>query len=442
MDKHSSAPLFEVSEAPSTSVSPDRKSSAAGIPRVEEPARSQGEIRFEIPDDTIAPSHPARVLWNMLGTLNLSAFSRECSSVEGAAGRSLKSPRMLLTLWLYAISRGVGSAREIARLVKTDVEFRWIVGNLEVGHHKLSAFRVGHGEALNRLMTDVLASLMEKGLLSLDLVSQDGTRTRAAASAPSFRTYGSLLQCRQQAALHLKAVLASAEDPEHTKAQHARRLAAARDFQERMEAAIITVSELQKGRGSKDKPARASTTDVEARVMKMGDGGFRPAFNVQYATAGSELGGPRTVVGVQVTNVGSDMGSLTPMAEQIEKRTGELPKVVLADGGHAKREDIISMMTKGIDILVPPADNARSIEQLKAEGEAPEVIAWRERMETEEAKELYRARAGLGELSNAHQKSHHGISQFIVKGIDKVTCVILLSAITSNLLQHAAHWLC
>ncbi len=147
------------------------------------------------------------------------------------------------------------------------------------------------------------------------------------------------------------------------------------------------------------------------------------------------------MVGVQVTNVGSDMGSLTPMAEQVEERTGELPKVVLADGGHAKREDIIAMKGKGIDVLVPPADNARSIEDLKRQGEAPEVIAWRERMETPEAKELYRARAGLCELTNAHQKSHHGITQFLVKGVDKVICVVLLSAIASNLTQHAAHWL-
>ena len=432
----STASLFAPSDIAPTRPAPERAAA-----RIAEPQRAQGEMRFEIPDDMVPGSHVARVLWNMLGTLDLTAFGAKCESVQGKAGRSLKSPRMLLTLWLYAISKGIGSAREIARLVKTDVAYRWIVGDLEVGHHKLSEFRVGYGEALNTLMTDVLASLMEKGLLSLELVSQDGTRTRAAASAPTFRTYGSLLECREQAALHLKAVLASAGDPEHTRAQQARREAAARDFQERVEAAIATVKELQEQRKPSDKPARASTTDAEARVMKMGDGGFRPAFNVQYAVAGSELGGPRTVVGVQVSNVGSDMGSLTPMAEQLEQRTGKLPSVVLADGGHAKCEDIISMKTKGIDVLVPPADNAKSIDQLKLEGVAPEIIAWRERMATPEAKELYRARAGLCELTNAHQKSHHGITEFLVKGIEKVTCVVLMSAIASNLTQHAAHWL-
>lgn len=435
----SSLSLFD----PADSSSSEAREGARGRPRVEEPQRMQGEMRFEIPDDLVPEGHEARVLWNVLGTLNLRPFSAKSDSVDGKAGRSLKSPRMLLTLWLYAIARGIGSAREIARLTKSDVAYRWIVGDVEVSHHKLSQFRVGHGEALNTLMTDVLASLMEKGLLCLDLVSQDGTRTRAAASAPSFRTYGSLLQCRDQATLHLKAVLAAADNPEYTKAQHARRAAAARDFQERVEAAIATVTELQKGRKPSESPAvaRASTTDAEARVMKMGDGGFRPAFNVQYAVAGSELGGPRAVVGVQVTNVGSDMGSLTPMAEQIQERTGELPKVVLADGGHAKGEDIVELRAKGVDVLVPPSEKAKPIEQLRAEGANPEIIAWRERMETPEAKEKYRARAGLCELTNAHQKEHHSISQFLVKGIDKVTGVVLLSAITSNILHHASHLL-
>ena len=409
-----------------------------GVARVVEPQRVQGEIHFDIPDDALGPDHPARLLWSMLGTLDLKAFSANCGSVEGKAGRALLSPRMLLTLWLYAISQGVGSAREIERLTKRDVAYRWVVGQLRVSHYKLSDFRVAHGAALDKLMTDVLAALLEKGLLSLDLVAQDGTRTRAAATAPSFRTYGSLLQCREQAALHIKAVLAAVGNPEYTRAQHAARVSAAKSYQERVDAAIATVLELQEKRSPKETPARASTTDAEARVMKMGDGGFRPAFNVQYAVAGSPLGGPRTIVGVQVNSVGSDMGSLAPMVAQIEKRTGALPVTLLADGGHAKNSDIAATRAQGIDVLVPEPDSAKTIEELRAEGADPEVIAWRERMETDEAKKLYRARAGLVELANAHQKTHRGVGQVLVRGIAKVTNVILLGAIASNLLQHAS----
>lgn len=429
--------LFSPSEIVSVSARPE----GAGIARTREPERSQGEMVFAVPDDLVSASDPARLFWDVLGTLDLKAFTAKSSAVEGVAGKPMLSPRMLLTLWLYAISRGVGSAREIERLTRRDVAYRWIVGDLEVSHHTLSRFRTGYGEALNGLMTDVLASLMEKGLLSLDLVAQDGTRTRAAASAPSFRTHGSLLQCREQAALHLKAVLAAADDPEYTRAQHIRRAAAARDLQQRVEAAIATAAELQGARTSGQRPARASTTDAEARVMKMGDGGFRPALNVQYVVAGSELGGPRTIVATQVTNVGSDMGSLTPMAKQVEERTGQLPGTVLADGGHAKAEDIAGLRGLGVDVLVPPPDNAKSIAQLKADGAAPEVIAWRERMETEAAAEKYRARAGLCELVNAHQKSHHAIKEFLVRGIAKSTCVVVLSAISFNISQHASQLL-
>lgn len=155
------------------------QSEPTGKPRVTQPQRRQAVIRFEMPEDTLALSHPARVLWDVVGTLDLTAFLSGAKAVVGAAGRPTLSPRMILTLWLYAISQGVGSAREIARLTATDSVFRWIVGDLEVSHDTLSAFRVGHGEALDRLMTDVLASLMHKGVLSLQLVAQDGMRVRA-----------------------------------------------------------------------------------------------------------------------------------------------------------------------------------------------------------------------------------------------------------------------
>jgi transposase len=414
-----------------------------GRARIREPERRQGEIVFAIPEDALPATHPARVIWTVLGTVSLALFTMGCEAVEGGAGRPVLSPRMMLTLWIYAVSEGVGSAREIARLTRTQLAYRWIVGDLVVSHDKLAQFRVGNGEALNQLMTDILASLMEKGLLSLKLVAQDGTRTRAAATAPSFRTYGSLLQCREQAALHLKAVLAAAagDDPEYTRSQHLARIAAARDFQERVAGAVAAVVELQQQRKPSDSPARASTTDAEARVMKMGDGGFRPAYNVQYAVAGSELGGPRTIVGVNVTNVGSDMGSLSPMAEQIKQRTGQYPEVVLADANHIKHEDIQAMHEKGIAVIAALPDTAKTVEQLRIGNAKPGVIAWRERMETEEAKKLYRARASLVELTNAHQKDHHDVVQVLVRGIEKVTSVVLLNVLASNILLNARHLL-
>ena len=393
-------------------------------------------MTFEVPEDALPPEHPARVLWTVLGSFDLSAFSAHVTSVRGEAGRPQSSPRMMLTLWFFAISEGVSSARRIATLATRDAAYRWIVGDLHVSHDALSAFRREHREALDELFTDVIATPMHKGLLSLDVVARDGTRTRAAASAPSSRTYGSLLECRERAALHLKAVIGD-DSKEHSSAEHARRVAAARDFQARVEAAIDTVKELQAARGADAPSARASTTDADARVMKMGDGGFRPGLNVQYGVAGSGMGGPRAIVSVDVNNVGSDMGTLAPMVRQIEARTGARPATVLADGGHAKLEDIVETERLGVKVIVPPSERAKPVEVLRREGAPPEIIAWRERLENPEAKEQYRARASLCELANAHQKSHHGITQSLVRGIPRATCVILMGAITANLMQFA-----
>jgi transposase len=274
------------------------------IPRVTIPVRNQGEIQFVMPEDALPPEHPARVLWSVISRLDLSAFLADASAFEGGSGRPTTSPRMLLTLWTYAISRGVGSAREIERLTRSDAAYRWIVGDQRPGRTAITEFRVSHLAALDGLLTNMLAALVQQGALSIETVAIDGMRVRASASAPSFRREASLEELREQAELHLKAVLAQADDPSVTVRQRAAREAKARDFQRRVDAALDVAQQLSAKRKPGSKPARASSTDPDARVMKMGDGGFRPAMNVQMATAGDAIGGPRTIVAVAVTNVG------------------------------------------------------------------------------------------------------------------------------------------
>jgi transposase len=400
--------------------------------RTIEPERRQGVIRFEMPEDTLPVTHHARVLWSVTGELDLSGFMRHAKAVEGCAGRPAHSPRMLLTLWLYAISRGVGSAREIARLTETDLAYRWITGEMRLSHQALSRFRVGHGEVLEQLMTDVLGTLLHNGLLSLETVAQDGSRVRANASAPSFRSERALRQCLEQAQLHLKAVLAQADDPELTMAQKAAREAGARDYEGRVREAIATVRKLRPcGKGK----ARASTTDPEARVMKMPDGGYRPGYNLQLAVAGSPMGGPRTVVGLRVTNVGSDMSSLTPMIDDIERRTGSQPAKLLADANHTAHEDIRALSQRGVELLAPVPERTRNSRKVHEEV----ITDWLARMQTPEAQRTMRARASLCELANAHLKDRFGLERVLVRGTAKVTCVALLGGLAFNLLQHAAH---
>ncbi len=323
-----------------------------------EPSRDQGFLSFGYHGDGLPDDHPARVLDAILSGLELSEFTRAAKSIEGSAGRPVHSPRMLLTLWLYAISRGVGSAREIARLVSSDAAYRWIVGDAKVSHQTLSEFRIGHAKAVDELFTQVLSVLMHKGLLNLALVAQDGTRVRASASAPSFRREASLEECREQAALHLKAVQAAVDAGETTGAA----VGAAREIARRVDEALEVVRAMRprKNRSGENVEPRASTTDSDARVMKMPDGGFRPGFNVQSAVAGDEHGGPRTVVAMQVTNLGSDLGSLVPMVEQIRKRTGVRPGAILADANHASHDDLRELDRLGVRALVSvPATSKR-----------------------------------------------------------------------------------
>lgn len=256
---------------------------------------------------------------------------------------------------------------------------------------------------------------------------------RASATAPSFRREEALSACREQAQLHLRAVLAEQDDPEATEAEKQARLEAARNYERRVEEALSAVKTLREQ--GKDEP-RASTTDAEARVMKMANGGFRPAYNVQMATAGSPLGGPRTIVGVQVTNLGSDMGSVTPMLEQIERRTAQLPKKLLADADHASHACIRRCAELGVeDLIAVPARSQKAGRQ----GDHDEPIeAWRARMATDEAKQTYRARPSLCALPNAHLKEHQGVTPLLVRGLGKVTCVALLAALSANLVHHLA----
>ena len=89
--------------------------------------------------------------------------------------------------------------------------------------------------------------------------------------------------------------------------------------------------------------------------------------------------------------------------------------------------------TRGTLIAVPKRE-----QRARLDGAAPEIVAWRERMKTDDAKRTYRSRAGLCELVNAHLKSHHGTAHVLVRGLSKVTCVALLGALAENLLAHAA----
>ncbi len=413
-----------------------KEGSGQKLVRTREPQRAQGWLFQQMPDSLVGAEHPVRVVAAAVERLDLGGVFQKAKAVQGRAGRPMTSPHLLLAVWMYGIQQGVGEATELARRCREDAAFQWLCGGVEVSHDKLSQFRAEQGGVLQEVFTDTLGLLVHHGLVSLETVAQDGTRVRASASAPSFRREASLQACREQAQLHLEAVLAQGEDATLTHRQKAAREAAARDYQRRVEEALGAMErERAKKKSAKEKrQVRASTTDADARVMKMADGGFRPGYNVQLAVAGEAEGGPRTIVGVQVTNVGSDAGSVGPMLEQIEARTGQRPGHLLADANHATLADLKACADKAVDALIAvPERMARAQEQ---GDHSAQVEAWRERMRTPEAQELYRGRASLVENVNAQLKQHYGLEKLVVRGLDKVTNVALLTALAHNLLVH------
>jgi len=406
--------------------------------RLREANRSQlawGRIDLDaqLPDD-----HPARAICAVIERLDLSALYVPIEARDEVAGAPAIDPTLLLGLWVYATSEGEGRAREIWRLTQLHAAYRWICGGVEVGYHTLSDFRRQRGEVVNALITQVLALLLKQDLVDLSRVAQDGSRVRASAGASSFRREQTLQALMQEARAHLEAVTQEAADPALSARRAAERQRGAEQRLERLEAAlkqIPEVTETKKRSGAKDATVRVSTTDPDARIMKMGDGGFRPAFNVQFATTVDEA---RVIVGVDVTNRGSDSGQSTPMLQQIEQRTGVRPAEMLVDGGYAQHEAIDQAAQQQVTLYAPvpkPRKGATRDPHAPREDDSEAVAAWRQRMGTEEAKEIYKQRAATAETVNADAKEHRGLDSLPVRGLDKALGAASLFALTYNILR-------
>lgn len=409
-----------------------------GPPRLRQANRAQitwGRIDL---DAQLSEDHAARAICAVIDRLDLSALYAQIEARGEVAGAPAIDPKILLALWVYATSEGEGSAREVGRLLQMHAAYRWICGGVEVAYHTLSDFRSQQGKLLDELITQVLALLMKQDLVDLSRVAQDGTRVRADAGAASFRREQTLEMLMKEARAHLDAVTLEAVDPSVTARRAAARKRGAEQRLARLEEAmkqIPEVTETKKRSGAKDATARVSTTDPDARVMKMGDGGFRPAFNVQFATTTDKA---RVIVGVEVTNRGSDMGQSTPMIEQVEQRTGVRPSEMLVDGGYAQHEAINAATLQQVTVYAPvpkPRKGDTRDPHVPREEDSEAVAAWRMRMGTDEAKSIYKERAATAETVNADAKAHRGLDSLSVRGLTKVAGSASLFALTYNILR-------
>lgn len=425
-------------------------------PRVMSAQRNQIELRAVDLDAMLADDHPARSVWAFVQALDLAPLYAQIKSLEGGRGAPAIDPAILVALWLLATVEGVGSARELARLCERDDAYRWVCGGVGVNHHSLSDFRTGQQGWLDAQLTASMVSLMDQGLVRLEVVAQDGMRVRASAKASSFRRQEKLAHLHTLALAQVETLKRELDEDAgaSSRRKQAARERVAKDREQRLTKALATMSKIKPpkqpkpskrrgnkgddsgpgGNGKANTPAepRVSTTDADARVMKMADGGFRPAYNVQLAVdAETQL-----IAAVEVVNSGSDMGQMAPMHSAVQQRYDFTPSHWLADGGFTKLQAINELTERGTQPVVPPPKSRKpDIDCLQPKpDDTPAQAQWRELMGSDWGKDLYIQRAATVECANA-QLRRRGLAQFNVRGLIKVRAVALWHALAHNLMR-------
>ncbi len=417
--------------------------STEAAPRMKSPDRTRVDPNPKKIDDLIPPGHKARVVWELTQQLDLSPLYAGIKAVENHAGRPATDPRLLVALWTYATDEGMGSARELMRRCYDCDPYKWLRGGVDVNYHTLSDFRTAHLEWLKDQVVNNVAVMRAEGLVNLERIGQDGMRVRANAGNDSFKRKETLQQLLAEAEQRWDRL--QQEFEQETGRSASQQAAQERSAEERIERLKQAQEEVQKVAEAREKrkkgdgaSARASTTDPEARRMKMGDGGTRPAYNVELATDLNSL----VIVGADLLNV-ADAGQMEAMVQQIEAEQAPLPKDAeyYVDGGLATKGDLESVGQRGVTVFAPPKEVEQQQQQGKdpyaaKPGDSPKVAEWRRRMGTPEAQQKYKQR-GKCEWSNAECRNR-GLYQFVVRGLQKVKAVVLWYVLVHNLFRWVA----
>ncbi len=408
-----------------------------GRPRIQRANRQQIEMRVAALDSLVPGDHKVRIVWETAQEYDLSKLYGYIDAIEGEAGRPAIDPLILVALWLYATTEGVGSARELARLCEEHIAYQWILGGVSVNYHTLADFRVNYESELDEILTESVAALMSEGIVSLDRTAQDGIRVRASAGSKSFRRQAKLETFVIEAEKEVKALKEVGNKDGEGMGQ--RRLSAQKRASEerlvRVKKALDEVKKIKAAKArshrnrAKQKEPRSSTTDPEARIMKMADGGFRAAYNGQISVD-VESG---IVVGVDVVNQ-VDQGQMMPMLDQIDQRYQRTPKEHLVDGGFVTNSDLEEAFKRNVQVYAPllEEDPEKNSPYRPYKHETPMIQAWRGRMNSLRGKEIYKERASSIELVNALARNR-GLQKFNVRGKQKAKSALLWFVLVHNL---------
>jgi transposase len=314
--------------------------------RFEEIDRAQNVLLPVDIESLIGEDHAARNIWRFTGRLQLDAFVEDVKAVEGRAGREAIHPRLLISVWIYAITRGLHSAREISRQMNYEPGLQWLTGLRTINHHTLSDFRSRNEQALRQLFEQVIALLHMNHLVTLERVTQDGTKIRANVNKKTFSREEKIRAHLKLAREQMEYLERQASEEQSTRKQKAARIRAARERAERLEEALEEIQRLQREKkNQRDKPVQASTTDADAQFMRTTDHGLAPCLNLQLAVDGAR----GFIIDVDVVKQPSDSAQLLPAVERLKTKFGSYPQKILADGDYTNHEAVLGLAARDID---------------------------------------------------------------------------------------------
>jgi len=450
------------------------------------------DIEYLVPED-----HEVRAIWELVGSLDLSCYYDHVESVEGNAGAPAFDPRLLISLWIYAYSKGVSSAREIARLSEYDPAYQWLTGMRPVSYHTLADFRSANN-SLHELFIEVLAMLTKEGLVTMERVMHDGTRITASAGRDTFRKEETIREHLVRASARVLAMEEASEEEITPRIKKARE----RAVRERKERLSRALDQLEKIRSQKrSTQTKVSITDPECRIMGQPDGGYAPSYNVQISTDAEE----KVIVGVSISQSPADQTLLPSALDEIKKTTGTDPGQLVVDAGFTTRDTIVTADERHIDLIGSFPDavagresslrsrgiteafwpekfrfdretncyicpegklltlKGRSVERgkttfhyrgrnckdcpskpsccpLNPKGRTvgriendPRISAFIKKMDTQDAKAVYKQRGEVAEFPNAWIKAKFGLRQFRLRGLAKVGVEALWACLTYNI---------
>lgn len=408
--------------------------------------RNQYQFQQLCLDQLVPDDHKVRIIWEFVSNMDLSVCLNDIWTFQGESGRSAIDPKIFLTLWIYTIIDGNASARKLEELCQNHDVYKWICGGVSVNRTSLAEFRSKNPHKFDELLTQCLAVMIKNEILTDTDFSQDGTRVKANAGNNSFRREGTLKELEASITKYIRDLREEEKSVsnsyEKKKIEEKKRFALEKSNLVKEALQNLHEARCQKiinGKRNNNKPTekeledvRASTTDPEVKRMKMGNGGFNLAYNVQFAT-GLDT---RVIYGVDVLSI-LDPGAAPRLMAQVQERLEKLNlnkiKNWIADAAYSAKNELITVAQLFPDCFyfAPPQEKDEANAKKHRKTDCEVIKKWRDSIGSDPVKEIYKKRCSTAEFSNMHVKNQ-SLQEILVRGRIKAKGMAILHAISQN----------